>query len=50
MLDAKCDFTVQLLYRLGFRWEITDAQYVLKMIGALDSLGMFSPQENSRPV
>ncbi len=34
-------FTVKALYRLGYKWPVTDGAYMLRMIGALDSLNYF---------
>ena len=34
-------FTANVLYRLGFKWCITDDRYLLNAIKALDSLGFF---------
>ena len=35
------DFTVEILYRLGYKWPITDDTYLEKSIQALDTLGFF---------
>ncbi len=35
-------FSVKALYRLGFKWPITDETYLTGMMQALDSLGFFS--------
>lgn len=34
-------FTVKALYRLGYRWPITDFDYLIRAIKSLDSLGFF---------
>lgn len=34
-------FTVKALYRLGYRWSITDFDYLIRAIKSLDSLGFF---------
>ncbi|MBQ3934873.1 MAG: amino acid adenylation domain-containing protein, partial [Clostridia bacterium] len=34
-------FTVKALYRLGYKWPITDELYLTRVIEALDSLGFF---------
>ena len=34
-------FTVKALYRLGFKWPITDAEYLKRVIEGLKSLGFF---------
>lgn len=34
-------FTVKALYRLGYRWPITDFEYLIRAIKSLDSLGFF---------
>ena len=41
-IDTDNRFTVQALYRLGFRWSITDTVYLEKAIRMLISLGFFS--------
>lgn len=40
-IDGDSTFTVKALYRLGYRWPITDFDYLIKAIKALDSLGFF---------
>ncbi|MBO5551120.1 MAG: SDR family oxidoreductase, partial [Lachnospiraceae bacterium] len=41
--DIPCDnrFTVQALYRLGFRWSITDERYLEHTVSMLQTLGFF---------
>ena len=39
--DVDNTFTVKALYRLGFRWKITDNEYINKSITMLDELGFF---------
>ena len=41
--EIPCDnrFTVQALYRLGFRWSVTDDRYLEKTIRMLQTLGFF---------
>lgn len=34
-------FSVKALYRLGYKWPITDDAYLTRVIGSLDSLGFF---------
>ena len=34
-------YTVKALYRLGYRWPITDFEYLIRAIKSLDSLGFF---------
>ena len=34
-------FTINALYRLGYRWPMTDERYLRNAIEALDSLGFF---------
>lgn len=41
-LKASNRVTVNLLYRLGFKWPITDDRYLTNTIRALDTLGFFS--------
>ena len=40
-LDYVNDFTTQVLYRLGFKWPITDDSYLESAIKALDNLDFF---------
>ncbi len=40
-LDFVNDFTTQVLYRLGFKWPITDDSYLENAIKALDNLEFF---------
>ncbi len=40
-LDYVNDFTTQILYRLGFKWPITDDLYLENAIKALDNLDFF---------
>ena len=37
-------FTVTALYRLGFRWSITDEDYIRNSMEMLDMLGFFDPE------
>ena len=46
-LDYVNDFTTQVLYRLGFKWPITDDSYLENAIKALDNLEFFD-DENDR--
>ena len=34
-------FTVNVLYRLGYRWPITDGRYLVNAISALDTMNFF---------
>ena len=34
-------FSIKALYRLGYKWPITDAAYLMRMMESLDSLGFF---------
>ena len=34
-------FSIKALYRLGYKWPITDEAYLVRVIGSLDSLGFF---------
>jgi len=45
MVDSDRRFTINALFRLGFRWPIVDDGYLEKMIWALDSLGFFTDLE-----
>lgn len=47
MVDSDRRFTVNALFRLGFRWPIIDDDYLEKIIWALDSLGFFTDPESS---
>lgn len=40
--DLNVDYTVQVLYRLGFRWMETSENYVRKFLCELDGLGFFN--------
>jgi hypothetical protein len=42
MVDSDRRFTVNALFRLGFRWPIVDDDYLEKIIWALDSLSFFT--------
>ena len=42
MVDSDRRFTIDALFRLGFRWPIVDDGYLEKMIWALDSLDFFT--------
>ena len=38
-------FTIKALYRLGYKWPITDEDYLLRVIEALDSLNYFDRED-----
>ncbi|MBQ6183890.1 MAG: amino acid adenylation domain-containing protein [Clostridia bacterium] len=38
-------FTVKALYRLGYKWPITDENYLRRMIESLDTLGYFTRED-----
>ena len=38
-------FTMQVLYRLGFRWNPTPATYVEQFLDALEGMGFFDWEE-----
>ncbi|MBQ7641912.1 MAG: amino acid adenylation domain-containing protein [Acholeplasmatales bacterium] len=40
-IGGDATFTIKALYRLGYRWPITDFDYLIKAIKSLDSLGYF---------
>ena len=40
-IPAANDFTAMALYRLGYKWPITDDKYLENAIRALDTLGFF---------
>lgn len=46
MLKAKNDYTIQALYRSGFKWPVTSAEYLEKFITALISLNFFAGTED----
>ena len=35
------EYTMQVLYRMGFRWPVTSADYMRRFIKALYGLGFF---------
>ena len=41
-IGGDASFTIKALYRLGYRWPITDFDYLIKAIKSLDSLGFFN--------
>ena len=41
MTEAQNRFTVEVLYRMGYLWPITDNRYLYNAINALDGLGFF---------
>ena len=45
MVDSDRRFTVNALFRLGFRWPIIDGEYLEKIIWALDTLSFFTELE-----
>ena len=45
LVDAEHRFTVNALFRLGFKWPITDDSYLERVIQSLDSFGFFSEKE-----
>ena len=40
-LERQCEYTLQVLYRLGFRWPITTWDYIERFVSALGGLGYF---------
>ncbi len=40
-LKRQCEYTLQVLYRLGFRWPITTWDYIERFVSALGGLGYF---------
>ena len=40
-IQSDSTYTVKALYRLGYRWPITDFEYLIKAIESLDTLGFF---------
>ena len=45
LVEADHRFTVNALFRLGFKWPITDDSYLERVIRSLDSFGFFSETE-----
>ena len=41
MLQRQCSYTVQVLYRMGFCWPITNWDYISKFVTTLRGLGFF---------
>ena len=39
------DYTMKVLYRMGYHWPTTSREYVGKLVDALDGLGFFSERE-----
>ncbi|MCR5685662.1 MAG: amino acid adenylation domain-containing protein [Lachnospiraceae bacterium] len=39
--DQDCSFTAAALYRLDFKWPVSGEKYLIKMLKALNELGMF---------
>jgi hypothetical protein len=44
-IESDNSFTTKILYRLGFRWPITDESYLEKLIEAIDTLGFFQRKD-----
>ena len=44
-IQSDLTFTVKALYRLGYRWPITDFDYLIKAIESLESLGFFDRED-----
>ena len=44
-IESDNGFTTKILYRLGFRWPITDESYLEKLIEAIDTLGFFQRKD-----
>lgn len=42
------DYTMKVLYRLGYHWPTTSREYVGKLVEALDGLGFFSEREKDK--
>ena len=40
-LKRHCEYTMQVLYRLGFRWPVTTWDYIERFVSALGGLGYF---------
>ncbi len=45
MVDAEHRFTINALFRLGFKWPIIDDSYLERVIWSLDSFGFFSEKD-----
>ena len=46
ILDFDREYTLQVLYRLGFTWPVTSQDYIKRFLKALDGLGFFSMAES----
>jgi hypothetical protein len=40
-VNRSCDYTTQVLYRLGHSWSFTSWDYVQRMLTAIGGLGFF---------
>ena len=40
-IGANAQFTIQALYRLGFKWPVTDEKYLVNALNALKTLRFF---------
>ncbi|MBQ5316381.1 MAG: amino acid adenylation domain-containing protein [Oscillospiraceae bacterium] len=45
-LPRKCEYTMQVLYRLGFSWPVTTWDYIGRFVSALSGLGFFDDTED----
>ena len=39
-----CEYTMQVLYRLGFAWPVTTWDYIARFVSALGGLGYFEEE------
>ncbi|MBR1524314.1 MAG: amino acid adenylation domain-containing protein [Lachnospiraceae bacterium] len=47
-VQTKCEYTTQVLARMGFFWNLTDSQYIRKFIESLYTLGFFDATNLNR--
>ena len=48
MVPAKCEYTNQILARMGYFWHATDSDYIRKFINVLTGLGFFDEDDLPR--
>jgi thioester reductase-like protein len=45
VIESECEYTSQILYRLGFAWPMTSRPYMNNFLNALETLGFFDKEE-----
>ncbi|MCR4557705.1 MAG: amino acid adenylation domain-containing protein [Saccharofermentans sp.] len=45
-LPRNCEFTMQVLYRMGFAWPVTSWDYIERFVSALSGLGYFDVEKD----